>query len=320
MATEDPFYRSFNNRTSALSLLKYHKFQAYQLKNELREYLSFLPTRKKRFKIEDIYLSDDVCKVKLKPRKKKLYRNIIITEEQRGSEIEVRRSEIEGEAKIRIIGEKIDEKNVTMEVRKGKIEGRQDKNVGKGKGDKEENGGSEGSEGHIRKRKNFEQKETNNGEKIDWEEEEEEVNRKLKANQKWNQKLNENRTLDFHWKIKRTNQANFEAVSKTSQNFRIKTANEFRKSQNGEEKHGKSSGRERMGEDERVKREEPREVKTGSRGRTLEEHLRGPSGGVGKRKGCERKKRDKPFLYKERNEMGSVSQFMSKYLEFTAKI
>ena len=265
MSIEDPFYRSFHNRTSAISLLKYHKFQEYQLKNELREYVSFLPTRKRRFKIEDIYLSDDVCKVKLKSQKKKMYRNIIMREERGegggGGVIREIGGEVGEEGQIRRGGSRGDRGEEGGEISAGikgvdgggKAGERDGKIKIKEGGEKKERGKENGERGgqwhEAADEKVVESKESKDAERKEREEEEEEERgRKWKGNKKWNKNLGNNTIVEFHWKIKRTSQVKFEPFSKTSKNFRIKTAKGGRKDQEERQREGVGGGEEGVGQ------------------------------------------------------------------------
>lgn len=68
---------SEKSRKELVALMRNNREKSYNLKNELKEYISFLPSNKKKFKIEDLYTKENACKVKLNQTKKKNYRELL---------------------------------------------------------------------------------------------------------------------------------------------------------------------------------------------------------------------------------------------------
>lgn len=57
--------------------MRTNKEKSYVLKNELKAFISYLPSNKKKFKIEDLYLKEEVCKVGMNPSRRNHYRDLL---------------------------------------------------------------------------------------------------------------------------------------------------------------------------------------------------------------------------------------------------
>lgn len=68
---------SEKSRKQLVSLMRNNTEKSYALKNELKAFISFLPSNKKKFKIEDLYSKDNVCKIKINQNKRKQYQKLL---------------------------------------------------------------------------------------------------------------------------------------------------------------------------------------------------------------------------------------------------
>ena len=68
---------SEKSRKELVTLMRTNKEKSYALKNELKAFISYLPSDKKKFKIEDMFLKEDVCKIHMNVNKKKAYKRLL---------------------------------------------------------------------------------------------------------------------------------------------------------------------------------------------------------------------------------------------------
>ncbi len=68
---------SEKSRKEIITKMRENRDKSYTLKNELKAFISFLPSNKRKFKIEDLYLKENVCKIGLNAIKKRENKEII---------------------------------------------------------------------------------------------------------------------------------------------------------------------------------------------------------------------------------------------------
>lgn len=68
---------SEKSRKELIGLMRNNKDKSYALKNELKAFISYLPSNKRKFKIEDMFLKESACKIKINSQRKKQMKEII---------------------------------------------------------------------------------------------------------------------------------------------------------------------------------------------------------------------------------------------------
>jgi hypothetical protein len=73
---------SEKSRKELVSLMRNNKEKSYALKIELKAFISYLPSNKKKFKIEDMFLKEDACKIRINSTRKKLYKDLLMEKQE----------------------------------------------------------------------------------------------------------------------------------------------------------------------------------------------------------------------------------------------
>ena len=68
---------SEKSRKEILSKMRENREKSYTLKNELKAFISYLPSNKRKFKIEDLYLKENVCKIRINSKKRSQYKELL---------------------------------------------------------------------------------------------------------------------------------------------------------------------------------------------------------------------------------------------------
>ena len=68
---------SEKSRKELVNLMRNNREKSYTLKNELKAFISYLPSNKKKFKIEDMFLKEKLCKIRINANKREIYKKIL---------------------------------------------------------------------------------------------------------------------------------------------------------------------------------------------------------------------------------------------------